>query len=184
MNQRLMVYRKVAAARTEAELQAELEAIRDRYGAPPASVLNLGEYGRIRILADRLGVDTIDREGRLVVIKFRAQAKIDPMRLVKVVGGWPGAVLVPPVSLKLDLEAPATPAPAPAPAPAGKAGARRRPGPQAGTGSASWWTARATAGEVTAGFSKDEILRKPDENPRAAGGLFTRLGGLLEALSG
>ena len=64
MNQRLMVYRKVAAARTEAELSRVVDEIRDRYGAPPASVLNLAEYGRIRVMADRLGVESIDREGR------------------------------------------------------------------------------------------------------------------------
>ena len=78
MNQRLMVYRKVAAARDESELDMALEEARDRYGAPPPSVLNLAEYGRIRIMADRLGVDTIDREGRLVVIRFRPQAKSRP----------------------------------------------------------------------------------------------------------
>ena len=75
MNQRLMVYRKIAATRTEKELETTLDGIADRYGPPTDSVLNLAEYGRIRIMADRLGVDTIDREGRLVVIKFRPQAK-------------------------------------------------------------------------------------------------------------
>src|SRR5207244_3336482 len=68
MNQRLMVYRKVAATRTESELEATLDEVADRYGPPTDPVLNLAEYGRIRIMADRLGVDTIDREGRLVVI--------------------------------------------------------------------------------------------------------------------
>ena len=90
MNQRLMIYRKVAAARNDSELDMALEESRDRYGPPPPSVLNLAEYGRIRIMADRLGVETIDREGRLVVIKFRPQAKVDPMRLVNVVGGMAG----------------------------------------------------------------------------------------------
>jgi transcription-repair coupling factor (superfamily II helicase) len=104
MNQRLMVYRKVAATRSESELEAALDEIADRYGPPTDSVLNLAEYGRIRIMADRLGVDTIDREGRLVVIKFRPQAKVDPVRLVKVVHDWPGATLVPPASLKVDLD--------------------------------------------------------------------------------
>src|SRR5436190_5578929 len=113
MNQRLMVYRKIAAARTERDLDTAMTDVRDRYGAPPASVLNLAEYGRIRIMADRLGVDTIDREGRLMVVKFRPTAKIDPVRLVKVVAELPGATLVPPVSLKLDLEAPLKAAPAP-----------------------------------------------------------------------
>ena len=92
--------------RTEQELAAVLDELRDRYGPPPDSVLNLAEFGRIRIKADRLDVESVDREGRLVVIKFRPNARIDGVRLVKVIGGWPGAVLVPPVSVKLDLEAP------------------------------------------------------------------------------
>ena len=180
MNQRLMVYRKVASSRTEQELTTVLEELRDRYGSPPESVLNLAEFGRLRIKADRLDVDSIDREGRLVVIKFRPNARLDGVRLVKVVSGWPGAVLVPPVSIKLDLEAPLAPKPvAAAKAPSGKGGqGRGKTEPQV-----SWWTTRATAGEVKPGFTKDEVLRKPDIDPRAEGGMFSRLMGLLEALS-
>lgn len=186
MNQRLMVYRKVAAARTERELESALEEIRDRYGAPPDSVLNLAEYGRIRIMADALGVDTIDREGRLVVIKFRPNARVDPHRLIKVVTEWPGATLVPPVTLKLDLEA--TPGPTPStpragirPTTAGRVGPSHRGG--ATDRGTSWWTARATAGEVKAGFTKEEILRRPEQDPRGEQGLFPRLEGLLKILS-
>jgi TRCF domain len=182
MNQRLMVYRKVASARTRQELDTTLEGIRDRYGPPPSSVLNLAEYGRVRILADAVDVESIDREGRVVVIRFRPNARLDPMRLVKVVGGWPGAVLVPPVSVKLDVEASTTPAPpSPPQAPlAKKADRATKRGEVSTTG--SWWTARATAGEVKPGFSKDQILRKPETDPRAAGGMFSRLAGLLHAL--
>src|SRR5206468_4830583 len=104
MNQRLMVYRKVAAARTEKELETTLDEIVDRYGPPTDSVLNLAEYGRIRIMADRLGVDTIDREGRLVVIKFRPQAKVDPVRLVNLVRQRSDLTLVPPAGLRLTLD--------------------------------------------------------------------------------
>ena len=163
MNQRLMVYRKVAAARSEQELEATLAEIQDRYGVPPDSVLNLAEYGRIRVLADRLGVEAIDRDGRLVVIKFRPQAKVDPARLIKAVHDRPGTSLVPPASLKLDLDALARPT----------AKGSREP---------SWWTTRATAGAVTAGFSKEEVLRKPEADPRAEGGMFARLEELLRAL--
>jgi transcription-repair coupling factor (superfamily II helicase) len=185
MNQRLMVYRKVAAARTEVELQGTLDEMQDRYGAPPDSVLNLAEYGRIRIMADRLGIDTIDREGRLVVLKFRPKAKIDPMRLVKIVQEWPGATLVPPVSLKLDLDAPA---PGRGTQPAAAASVKpkahsTRPAPRSRRADQpSWWTARATAGAVTGGFTKEEILRRPEADPRAAGGLFPRLEELLRVL--
>ena len=164
MNQRLMVYRKVAATRTERELEATLDEVVDRYGPPTDSVLNLAEYGRIRIMADRLGVDTLDREGRLVVIKFRPQAKVDPVRLLKVVHEWPGAVLAPPASLKLNLDA---------------VDDRKTPKKR----EASWWTARATSGEVKPGFTKEEILRRPKQNPRAEGGMFSRLEELLAALA-
>jgi len=184
MNQRLMVYRKVAATRTEKELEATLDEVEDRYGPPTDAVLNLAEYGRIRVMADRLGVDTIDREGRLVVIKFRPQAKVDPVRLVKVVHEWPGAVLVPPVSLKVDLEASG---PGIRDAGSAKTQNRRIPDPRsripARSRETSWWTARATAGEVTTGFTKEEILRKPKQNPRAEGGMFARLEELLSALA-
>jgi transcription-repair coupling factor (superfamily II helicase) len=192
MNQRLMVYRKIAAARSENELQSTLEEVKDRYGALPDSVLNLAEYGRIRVLADRLGVDTIDREGRLVVIKFRAQAKVDPIRLIKVVHDQPGAILVPPGSLKLDLEAkpPGDQARLPGDlkvsgyqATRSDGGSRRPSGlRKPGSSDTSWWTARATAGEVTAGFNKESILRRPEANPRAEGGMFARLEELLRAL--
>jgi transcription-repair coupling factor (superfamily II helicase) len=178
MNQRLMVYRKVAATRTENELEAALDEIADRYGPPTDSVLNLAEYGRIRIMADRLGVETIDREGRLVVIRFRSQAKVDPVRLVKVVHDWPGATLVPPASLKVDLEAPPQ-------SPVGRALTARQAshkGTSHRTRETSWWTARATAGVVTSGFTKEEILRKPKQDPRAEGGMFDRLEELLGAL--
>ena len=180
MNQRLMVYRKVASARSRHELDTTLADIRDRYGPPPNSVLNLAEYGRVRILADAVDAESIDREGRVVVIRFRPNARLDPMKLVKVVGGWPGATLVPPVSIKLDVEASTTVIPSGAPqAP----GARKADKPRRGDASAgSWWTARATTGEVRPGFSKDQILRKPEADPRAEGGMFSRLVGLLQAL--
>jgi transcription-repair coupling factor (superfamily II helicase) len=180
MNQRLMVYRKVASARTRQELDATMEGIRDRYGPPTGSVLNLAEYGRVRILADAIDVESIDREGRMVVIRFRPNARLDPMRLVKVVGGWPGATLVPPVSVKLDVEAPLT-APPPPPRPAG--GKKDRATSRSESAAGSWWTARATTGEVRPGFSKEEILRRPESDPRAEGGMFSRLTGLLEALA-
>jgi hypothetical protein len=59
------------------------------------------------------------------------------------------------------------------------AGRKGEPAPHA-----SWWTARATAGEVTTGFTKAEILKPESEDPRAPSGVFTRVGGLLSELVG
>src|SRR4029453_10736912 len=143
-------------------------------------VLNLAEFGRIRIKADHLDVDSIDREGRLVVIKFRPNARLDGARMVRVIGTWPGAALVPPASVRLDLGAPvgANASCGPKSPPGRASGGRGR----AAEPQVSWWTPRATAGEVKPGFTKDEVLRKPDIDPRAEGGMFSRLLALFEAL--
>jgi hypothetical protein len=133
-------------------------------------VLNLADYGRIRVMADRLGIDTIDREGRIVVLKFRPQAKVDPVRLVALVRQRPDLTLVPPAALKLNLEGPQSPSPNPR-----KSGARSGAAP-------SWWTARAREAEVRPGFTKAEMTRARPDDPRAPGGVFERVGALLSDL--
>jgi transcription-repair coupling factor (superfamily II helicase) len=183
MNQRLMVYRKVAASRTTDELTSALDEIEDRYGPLPSSVLHLAGYGRIRIAADRLGVETIDREARSVVIRFRPTASVDPVRLLNVVSGWPGATFVPPVSLKLDLDAraatpPGSGTPARKPEKLDRRDRRRQ-----GATAPSWWASRATTGTVEPGFTREEVLRQAPGDPLAPGGVFERVESLLSALS-
>jgi transcription-repair coupling factor (superfamily II helicase) len=175
MNQRLMLYRKVAAARRADEIDRVLEEAVDRYGPPPDSVLNLADYGRIRVMADRLGVDTLDREGRVVVIKFRPQAKVDLARLVALMRQRSDLALVPPAAVKLSLDAGAAPARSQPPAP-------KRSGGRTQAAAPSWWTARARAGEVAPGFSKEAILKPARTDPRVPGGVFERVGGFLSDL--
>jgi hypothetical protein len=143
-------------------------------------------------MADQLGIDTIDREGRAVVLKFRPQARVDPVRLVALVRQRPDLTLVPPAALKLNLDgtresglgarkavdrsAPPRPVPR-APVPAKRSSRYTDSAP-------SWWTARARTGEVTPGFTKQEILRPEKEDPRAPGGVLERLGSLLSELAG
>jgi hypothetical protein len=219
MAQRLVVYRKVAAARSEQEVGEIIDEARDRYGPLPESMLNLAEYGRIRVMADRLGLESVDRHGENVVFKFRENAGSrtpDPQRVLGIVARRADLALLPPSSLRLSLAGGSR-------AGTGKPahGDRRVPPPRTGitapkspgyptdrgassvlrqTGSSggrlpgkwqtaagkapapSWWTARATAGSVEPGFTKGEILKPPPENPRAEGGVFDRVGGLLRQL--
>jgi len=183
MNQRLGIYRRIASARSHEELDQILEDLADRYGPPPVSVLTLCDYGRIRVLADRAGLDSIDREGQTVVFKFRNNAPIDPTRLIGLVQVRPELMLVPPGTLKLDLrKAPQPVDPGPKAAGTGKR-ASKPTGGRGASGQASWWTTRATAGEVTAGFTKRDILRPEAEDPRGPGGIFSSVGGLLTELS-
>ena len=187
MNQRLTVYRRMAAVRTEDELRRIVDEVRDRYGPPPESVLNLAEYASIRLLADRIGLESIDREAQTVVLRFRPDARLDPARLFNLVQQRGDLTLVPPATLKLSLSGPAArPAAVPA-APAVRQDGRitrsslskRGKDPVA---AGSWWAARAQAGEVTAGFTKDEIMRPAKEDPRGEAGIFSRVASLLRDL--
>jgi transcription-repair coupling factor (superfamily II helicase) len=187
MNQRLMIYRRIAGARSEEELTRIMEELRDRYGPPPVPVLNLADYGRIRVMADNLRVESIDREGSVVVLKFRDKAKVDPHRVIGLVRERGDLQVIPPSTLKMDLKKPAvpqtrveetrTPGTRPVPGRTARTGRftreRREP---------AWWTARATAGEVTPGFSKAEILRPKAEDPRAPDGILERVEALLDVL--
>ncbi len=167
MNQRLMLYRKIAAARKEAEIDRVLDEATDRYGPLPDSLLNLSDYGRIRVMADRLGAEAVDRDGRSVVIKFRPQAKADPVRLVALVRQRSDLTLVPPAALKINLD-----------------GARNLSGraPLRNQRGRSWWTARAKETEIRPGFTKHEMTRTAKDDPRAPGGVFERVGGVLSEL--
>ena len=186
MNQRLMIYRRMAGARSEDEIGRIVDEVRDRYGPPPTAVLNLADFARIRVLADGLGVETIDRADSTVVIKFRQKTKVDLNHVIALVQDRGDLQLVPPNSLKLDLRhrdpgtgnreperLPQAGSRLPVPGSRKQAKIQRKP---------SWWTARATAGEVTPGFTKAEIERKAPEDPRAPDGVLSKVTGLLEEL--
>ena len=206
-NQRLGVYRQVAQARNRDEIDRVLEELRDRYGPVPESVLSLADHARIRVMADHLKLDAIEREGKTIVFKFRDSATLDPQRLLSVVNRRPDLRLVPPGHLKLDLAppviappmgigrdgppsrpslgSPSRPSPAvPGPPTSSRTGpATHRPVAQGSSRGPSWWTVRATAGDVKPGFTKAEVLKPMPEDPRAPDGLFDRVGGVMRELS-
>ena len=189
-NQRLGIYRQVAQARAAADVEKVLDEVRDRYGPLPESVLSLADHARIRVMADHLKVDTIEREGKAIVFKFRDAAKVDPQRVMAVINRRPDLRIVPPGHLKLDLAPPVVAPKLAPPPPAAGRGIPGRSGPtthrpvaQGGSRGPSWWTVRATAGEVAPGFAKAEVLKPMPEDPRAPDGLFARVTGVLKELS-
>ena len=103
-NQRLRMYKRVAGIEREAQLNEVRGELEDRYGAPPAAVRNLLEYATLKLLAQRVGVDGIERKRDLVSIRFSGNAAIEPQRLARFVGSQKGAQFTPAGVLKFALK--------------------------------------------------------------------------------
>jgi transcription-repair coupling factor (superfamily II helicase) len=80
-NQRLRMYKRISSAATVTE-RADLEGeLADRFGPIPPSVSNLLDYALLKSAAELLLVQTVERKGDEVWIKFHEQAPVDPLRI-------------------------------------------------------------------------------------------------------
>jgi transcription-repair coupling factor (superfamily II helicase) len=99
---RLRIYKQIASTRNEAELDSMYRDLEDRFGELPLPVRNLLEYARLRILGRARGVTSIERTSQGIDIKFHETARINPERIVELVGSGNGVVFAPPATLRLQ----------------------------------------------------------------------------------
>ena len=103
-NQRLRAYRQIAnAASPEQRERAETE-LADRYGTVPEAVKNLLSYSALKTLAEKIGVEAVDRRHNLLTIKFHKETRVDPARLMNLVSKSKGAQFTPAGVLLLPLD--------------------------------------------------------------------------------
>jgi transcription-repair coupling factor (superfamily II helicase) len=108
-NQRLRAYRRIAqAADAEAREKVEQE-LADRYGPVPDDVQGLLRYSAIKTAAEKIGIQAVERRGNVVNVKFHEKTKVDPEKLMALVGGTPGAQFTPAGLLKMPVETNASP---------------------------------------------------------------------------
>ena len=81
--ERLHLYKKIASAADEGDLMDLREEIRDRYGAFPEVMEYLFEYVRLKLLAQRLRISSIDRKQDVFRIQLSEDSDIDPEALVR-----------------------------------------------------------------------------------------------------
>jgi transcription-repair coupling factor (superfamily II helicase) len=94
-NWRMMIYKKVARARDDRELEEVRKEIGDRFGEPPAALGRLIEYSRLRNRAERIGVTTVTRQAGRVHLRLAEDARVDGERLAALVRRTSGATLTP-----------------------------------------------------------------------------------------
>jgi transcription-repair coupling factor (superfamily II helicase) len=103
-NQRLRAYRQIAnAADADARERAEKE-LEDRYGTVPEAVRNLLQYSALKTMAEQIGIEAVDRRHNLLNIKFHAGTRVDPARLMSIVGRIKGAQFTPAGVLLLPMD--------------------------------------------------------------------------------
>jgi transcription-repair coupling factor (superfamily II helicase) len=99
---RLRIYKQIASMRSEAELDNLYRDLEDRFGELPPPVRNLLEYARLRILGRARGVTSIERTAQGIDIKFHETARVDPERIVELVGSGRGISFAPPATLRMQ----------------------------------------------------------------------------------
>ncbi len=82
VSQRLVLYKRLASSRDDADVDRIRDEILDRYGHLPTEAENLLQVIRLKILAKRLGVAAIDMNRGDFVLTAGPATRIDPQRLV------------------------------------------------------------------------------------------------------
>jgi len=102
---RLVIYKRLAQAQSDAEvdrLEAETE---DRFGHLPQAARNLFALGRLRLVAESSGVKSLDFSEGTLQVRFHERPFVEPLRLVERVGREGGS-LTPSGVVMLPVERP------------------------------------------------------------------------------
>jgi transcription-repair coupling factor (superfamily II helicase) len=100
--QRLRLYKSIASARTDAEVDSQFRDLEDRFGELPSAVRNLLEYARLRVIGRAMGIQSIERRGDRALVVFHSGARVDPDRIVQLMEADPSLSFAPPATLRIS----------------------------------------------------------------------------------
>ncbi|SFT69584.1 transcription-repair coupling factor [Geodermatophilus amargosae] len=100
---RMEAYRKVASVQDDEQAQAVLDELTDRYGTPPAPVLNLMAVARFRVAMRHLGITEVSLQGRVIRVSPVPLRESQQMRLARMADGATYKSAVETVSLKVPV---------------------------------------------------------------------------------
>ncbi|NIC04425.1 transcription-repair coupling factor [Billgrantia bachuensis] len=89
VQQRLVMYKRIASAADEAELKELQVEMIDRFGLLPAPVKTLIRQTRLRQRAERLGIVRLEAGAARGRVIFGGQTRVDPLTLVKMIQAEP-----------------------------------------------------------------------------------------------
>jgi len=82
---RLSFYKKLATAKTAAQVDTLMEEIIDRFGKLPAQAQTLIDVHRLRVLSEPYGVTKVDAAPGVITITFKPNPPIDAMKIIALI---------------------------------------------------------------------------------------------------
>jgi transcription-repair coupling factor (superfamily II helicase) len=82
---RLSFYKKLATAKTTDQIDGLLEEIVDRFGKLPPQAQTLMDVHRLRVLSVPYGVIKVDAAPGVIVISFKPNPPIEPLRIIELI---------------------------------------------------------------------------------------------------
>ncbi|MDD2546871.1 MAG: transcription-repair coupling factor [Burkholderiaceae bacterium] len=82
---RLSFYKKLATAKTSEQIDALMEEIIDRFGKLPPQAQTLVDVHRLRVISAPYGVVKVDATPGVIIITFKPQPPVDPMRIIELI---------------------------------------------------------------------------------------------------
>jgi transcription-repair coupling factor (superfamily II helicase) len=82
---RLSLYKRIAAAETDAALDDLSAELHDRFGPPPPQAQNLLRIAKLKLIARRLGVRRLDLGPQGGTVLFEERAGVNPQTLVRLI---------------------------------------------------------------------------------------------------
>jgi transcription-repair coupling factor (superfamily II helicase) len=96
VNQRLVLYKRLASSREDADVDRIRDEILDRFGPLPTEAENLIGVIRLKVLARKLGVLAVDAAKQEIVLTVAKSPNFDPQRLVNLLTQANGGMRVAP----------------------------------------------------------------------------------------
>ena len=100
-NQRLRAYKRIADAGDRERAAKILDELSDRYGPVPEPVRLLAKFSVLKSAAEALGIESVERKQGALQFKFHPGSRVDPVKLMELVGRTAGAQFTPSGILRL-----------------------------------------------------------------------------------
>ena len=104
IQERLALYKRLAACQHEDEIRDLHEEIVDRFGKMPASTQTLLQSHRLRLLGQAIGVSKIDAHGQAVILQFGREANVEPAQLIRFLQRRKDAKMLGPDRLRIAVD--------------------------------------------------------------------------------